>query len=315
MRIRMSPIWLCAAAVVVFSFSLKAQDLGPQFRRIKDGIYVQSAKTGTGSIPGGYNANVGIIVTQEGVILIDTGHDFRDAATVASAVKKLTPLPIRFVINTEIHADHTMNDYAFSPAAVIINSAGAGEAMRVTGDPPLFKRLAQESPEMREAAKGYRMVTPHVEYTGKMTLHVGERTLELLELKHVHSEADTAVWLPQERVLFAASVVTSESGGFINIRPFVTMPDILRSIKMMKALKPEVVIPGHGLGGGPNFFDVSERYYELLLDRVGRMVREGKSLDEIKRDLRMPEIDSWPGKDERLPGQIEAAYRAAKGTN
>ena len=84
---------------------------------------------------------------------------------------------------------------------------------------------------------------------------------------------------------------------------------------MMKALKAEVVIPGHGIGGGTNFFDVSERYYELLLDRVGRMVREGKSLEEIKRDLRMPEIDSWPGKEERLPVQIEAAYRAAKGTN
>ena len=58
------------------------------------------------------------------------------------------------------------------------------------------------------------------------------------------SEADTAVWLPKERVLFSASGIVVDQ---INIfRPFVTIPDILAAAKMMKALNPEHVIPGHG---------------------------------------------------------------------
>ena len=77
-----------------------------------------------------------------------------------------------------------------------------------------------------------------------MTINLGGRTLELMYLKGVHSEADTAVWLPNERVLFSASAFVVDQ---INIlRPFVTIPDILAAGKMMKALNPEHVVPGHG---------------------------------------------------------------------
>ena len=58
---------------------------------------------------------------------------------------------------------------------------------------------------MREALDGFRLVAPHVEYRQRMQLTLGGRTLELLHLRNVHSEADTAVWLPNERVLFSAA--------------------------------------------------------------------------------------------------------------
>jgi cyclase len=163
---------------------------------------------------------------------------------------------------------------------------------------------------MRDAVQGYRLVTPHIEYHDKATLRVGERTFELLHLKNVHSEADTAVWLPAERVLFSASVAIPNSIN--NIRPFVAIPDMLAAIKMLKSLNPEIVVPGHGSFGTTKIFDDSQRYYELLLERVGIMVREGKSLDQIKRELRMPEYGDW-SYQERMPSNIEAAYRAVNG--
>jgi len=66
---------------------------------------------------------------------------------------------------------------------------------------------------------------PQIEYHEKMTVRLGERTFELLHLKNVHSEAETAVWLPTERVLFATSVAIPNSIN--NIRPFVAIPDML----------------------------------------------------------------------------------------
>jgi glyoxylase-like metal-dependent hydrolase (beta-lactamase superfamily II) len=130
-------------------------------------------------------------------------------------------------------------------------------------------------------------------------------------LKGVHSEADTAVWLAKERVLFSASAVVVNQYNIL--RPFVTIPDILAAAKMMKGLNPEVVIPGHGIPGTVKIFEDSEQYYALLLDRVGKMVREGKSLDQIKNELKMPEYDGWASK-ERIPSNIEAAYKAVKGS-
>jgi cyclase len=252
------------------------------------------------------SSNCGIILTREGVVLIDTGQNPTDSRAVMEAVKKLTPLPIRLVINTEVHGDHTRGLFVFSPPALVINHAGASEAMRKAENPNQLNILSAQSAEMREAAQGYRLVTPHIEYHQKMTLRVGERTFELLHLKNAHSEADTAVWLPNERVLFAASVAIPNSIN--NIRPFVTIPDMLAAIKTMRALNPEVVVPGHGSFGTTKIFDESERYYGLLVERVGAMVREGKTLDQITKDLRMPEYASWSYQD-RMPSNIDAAYR------
>ncbi len=82
---------------------------------------------------------------------------------------------------------------------------------------------------------------------------------------------------------------------------------------MMKALNPEVVIPGHGDPGTVKILDDMERYYNSLLERVGQMVKQGKSLDEIKKELHVPGTEDWEGKD-RFPNNIDAAYRAVKGS-
>jgi cyclase len=288
-----------AAAGVVWG-----QDLDPQIRKIKDGIYVYVGKN--------FNSNCGIVLTQEGVVLIDSGHNPTDSRAIAAAVKKITPLPVRFLIDTEPHPDHTTGHFVHSPPAVIIAHEGATESMkgRERDTPGRIQKLMGVSPEMRVALEDYRFMPPHIEYQKKMTLNLGERTFELLYLKDVHSEADTAVWLPKERVLFsAAGIVVNQ----INIlRPFVTIPDILAAAKMMKGLNPEHVIPGHGIPGTVKIFEDTEQYYALLLDRVGKLVKEGKSLDQIKKEVRMPEYDHWASK-ERFPTNVDAAYKAVKG--
>src|SRR6267142_1706557 len=119
-----------------------AQDLGPQIRKIKDGIYVYVGKN--------FNSNCGIVLTRDGVVLIDSGHSPTDSRAILEAVKKLTPLPVRFLIDTEPHPDHTTGHFVFSPPAVIIAAEGAGESMRgrERQDPQRIEKLAAVSPEM-----------------------------------------------------------------------------------------------------------------------------------------------------------------------
>ncbi|TMH41494.1 MAG: MBL fold metallo-hydrolase [Betaproteobacteria bacterium] len=257
-----------------------AQDLGPQIRKLEDGIYVYVGKN--------LNSNCGIVLTREGVVLVDSGHNPTDSRAILAAVRKLTPLPVLFLIDTEPHPDHTTGHFVFSPPATIIAAGGAGESMRgrERGEPERIQKLAATSPEMRAALEGYRFVAPNIEYNQKMTLNVGERTFELMVLRGVHSESAAAVWLPNERVLFSAAT--------------------------MKSLNPLHVVPGHGTPGTVKIFEDSEKYYALLLERVGRLAKEGKSLDQIKKEVRMPEYESW-ATQERFPTNVEAAYRAVKG--
>src|ERR1700716_3767544 len=166
-----------AIAVFVSFFAVGfalAQDLGPQIRKLEDGIYVYVGKN--------FNSNCGIVLTREGVVLIDSGHNPTDSRAILEAVKRLTPLPVRFLIDTEPHPDHTTGHFVFSPPAAIIAAESAGNSMRSRegGEPERIQKLAATSPEMRAALD--------IEYHQKMTLKVGERTFELMYLKGAHSE-------------------------------------------------------------------------------------------------------------------------------
>ena len=299
-RTKTAVLIACLPCLALFASPLWAQDLGPNFRKIKDGIYVQSSRE--------VNSTSSIVLTEEGVVIIDTGQTLIDSREVMQAVKKLTNLPVRIVINTEVHPDHTTGNFVFSPPALVVNHVGASDAMRKAFDPERASTLAKQSPEMREAAQGYRLVTPHIEYQDRTTLRVGERVFQLIHMRNVHSEADTAVWLPNERVLFAASVALP--GSINNIRPFVQIPDMLAAMRMMRSLNPDIVVPGHGSFGTTKIFDDNERYYTLLVERVGALVRAGRTLEQVKQELRMPEYADW-SYPERMPSNVEAAYRAA----
>jgi len=309
MNIRLSLTALLFAFLVVPS--LVAQDLGPHFRKIKEGIYIQTSRPVSESTERQATSNGGIIVTSEGIVLVDSGQTAIDSREIAEAAKKLSPLPVRFIINTETHQDHSYGHWLFSPPAVVINTEGAGNEMRESFNPNRAAEQSRQSPQMAEALKDFRLVPPQLEFGDKLTLHVGERTLELLNLGTTHSLANAAVWLPNERVLFAASVAVENQ---INtIRPHTNIPDMLAMMKMMKALNPEVVIPGHGAPTTTKMFDFYSGYLETLVDRVGKLMRDGKSLDQIKQELRMPEYENFIGYKERIANNIEAAHRAIQG--
>ena len=278
-----------------------AQDLGPRFKKLKEGIFVYAQNPA--------DSNATIILTSEGVVLIDSGHRPPDSVALIGALKKLTSQPVRYLVNTEPHTDHTTGHWLFSPPAIVVAHAGATESMKEGLNPERVRKIVAEYPDLQEM-KNFRPITPHIEFRDKMTLHVGDRTFELSFLKSVDSEADTAIWMPKERIVFAVASVGVKR--FSNLRPFVKITDTLEAIKMMRALNPEIVVPGHGAPGPAKILDDMEKYYTLLIERVGAMVKQGKSLEEIKKDLRMPEADDWQGKD-RFPNNIEAAYRAVAG--
>jgi cyclase len=301
---RITPALMAIAAALALAGSAFAQDLGPRVLKLADGVYVHTGK--------GFDSNSGIILTQEGVVIIDTGQNPIESRDIMETVKKLTSMPVRLVIDTEPHADHTTGHFVFSPPAIVVAAAGGGESMRNAerGNPDRIQRLAATSPEMKAALEGYRFIPPHIEYHDRMTINLGGRAFELMYLKGVHSESDNAIWMPNERIVFSASAFVVNQ---INIlRPFVTIPDILAAGKMMKALNPEHVVPGHGTPGTVKIFEDGEKYYALLLDRVGKLMKDGKSLDDIKKELKMPEYASF-GSQERMPTNVEAAWKMLGG--
>ena len=291
---------VCLSASAAF-----AQQPGLHFTKIKDGIYVETAK----STPPA-TSNVGIILTTEGVVLVDSGQTAMDSREVADAVRILSPLPVRFIINTETHPDHSYGHFLF-PQATVINVQGAGKEMQESFSPKRLADAENSSPAMKAALVGFKLIPPHIEYKDKLTLRVGERTFELLDLGTTHSLANSAVWMPGEKVLFGAAVAVE--GQINTIRPHTTIPDMLKVMDMMKNLNAEVVIPGHGAPTTNKIFDFYSGFLRTLVDRVSKLMAEGKSLEQIKQEIKMPEYENLEAAKERIPNTVEAAYRAIQG--
>jgi glyoxylase-like metal-dependent hydrolase (beta-lactamase superfamily II) len=100
----------------------QAQDLGPHFKKVKDGIYVYAGQLN--------QANVTIIQTQEGIVLIDTGQTPKESHIVMAALKKLASQPVRYILHTEPHPDHTSGNFVFSPPAIVIAHEGATASIK-----------------------------------------------------------------------------------------------------------------------------------------------------------------------------------------
>src|ERR1700682_2737936 len=112
---------LALAAAIVVTGTAFAQDLGPRVKKLADGVYVHTGN--------GFDSNSGIILTDEGVVVIDTGQNPIESRDIAATVKKLTAMPVRRVMHPEPHADHTTGHFVF-PQAIIVAAAGGGESMR-----------------------------------------------------------------------------------------------------------------------------------------------------------------------------------------
>src|SRR5258706_218371 len=143
MRITRIPSALLAlAAALVLTGSALAQDLGPRVKKLADGVYVHTGN--------GYDSNSGIILTDDGVIVIDTGQNPIESRDIMATVRKLTPLPVRIVIDTEPHGDHTTGHFVF-PQAIVIAAAGGGESMRGAdrAAPNRIQTMSAASPELQ----------------------------------------------------------------------------------------------------------------------------------------------------------------------
>jgi glyoxylase-like metal-dependent hydrolase (beta-lactamase superfamily II) len=115
------------AALIFSASALSAQELGPGFHKIKDGIYTFAPDQAT--------TTCSFVVTEVGVLMIDSCNSPLDSRRMAAAIKKVTDKPIMFLIDTETHADHTGNHFIFSPPATVINAEGAAAGMRKEYNP------------------------------------------------------------------------------------------------------------------------------------------------------------------------------------
>jgi glyoxylase-like metal-dependent hydrolase (beta-lactamase superfamily II) len=220
-----------------------AQAVTVEFQRVADGVYAHVGDTGARTAENeGLNANIGLVVTPAGAVLIDSGATFQSARQIAEAVRKITPLPIRWVVNTG-GQDHRWlgNGYFQSQGAEVIGHAGGEADMKNRGNDHLQGLKAV----LGAKADGTVPTLP------TRWLKSPDERLELggvvFEFKHrggAHTPGDTMVWLPQQNVLFSGDVVYVDR--MLGVIPVSSTKQWLATFAVIEQLNPAVLVPGHG---------------------------------------------------------------------
>jgi glyoxylase-like metal-dependent hydrolase (beta-lactamase superfamily II) len=232
---------LLATALGMATFAALALDV--RFQRVAEGVYAHVGDTGPRSLDNeGLNANIGLVVTSAGAVLIDSGATYQSARHIHDAVKAVTPQPVKWVFNTG-GQDHRWlgNGYFAGQGAEIIAHANARPDMNNRGNDHLQGLKATLGPK----ADGTVPTLPTRWLAGNdERLELGGVVFEFKHRGGAHTPGDTMVWLPQRNVLFSGDVVYVDR--MLGVLPVSNTKRWLDTFAVIEQLNPAVLVPGHG---------------------------------------------------------------------
>ncbi|MDE2473963.1 MAG: MBL fold metallo-hydrolase [Alphaproteobacteria bacterium] len=297
-----------------------------RFEKIADGVYYAT---------GGFGSNNVVIVNDADVLIVDTGTTPAAARAFIADIKMLTDKPVRFVVNTHWHFDHTDGNSVFGPDVQIIandyvrtaittfdvlhrepylTSEGSavpaqiedlGEQAAAERDPDRKAQLQQRlyaAQQVLVQLKDIKPTPPNVTYSDKLILHRGGREIDLLFLGRGHTAGDTVVWLPKERIVCSGDLMESRiaymGDGYFD--------EWVATLDKLKNLDFAVDLPGHGVPfSDKNMITEFQSYLKDLVAQVSALKAQGVSPDEAAQRVNLtahakyfPQI-TGPGADLR----------------
>lgn len=214
-----------------------------QLQRIDNDVYALVGPLGNRSAENlGNNATFGMVVTDEGVVLIDPGGTYDGAAVIHDAIKTVTDKPVTAVINTG-GQDHRWlgNGYFKERGARIIASKQAVEDQRERVQDQFFMlgNLVGE-----KAVRRTDPVYADETFDERLTFTMGGVDFELFHVGPAHTPGDALVWLPEKRIVFTGDVVYVER--MLGVIPVSDSRNWIKALERLIELEPQTLVPGHG---------------------------------------------------------------------
>ena len=260
---------------------------------VSEGIYAYVQPDGTWWIN-----NTGFLVGRTGVVSIDACATVDRTRAYQRAIARVTDRPVRTLVNTHHHGDHTFGNHLFE-GATIVGHEGVRQALLDWGPP-------RNTPFWTDVDWGeVELAPPFLTYAEGVTVHVDD--LEC-RVSHVgtpaHTTNDSVVWVPERQLLFSGDLVFN--GG----TPFLLQGSIsggLEAVDALRALGAETIVPGHGPVCGPEVLDVVGSYLRFVQDLAARAHAAGLSPLEAALETDLGEFAGLLD-PERIVGNLHRAY-------
>ena len=269
----------------------------PSVEEVSDGIFAYIQLDGSWGLN-----NSGFLVGSDGVTVVDTCFTERRSRMFLNAIRRQTDLPLRTLVNTHHHGDHTHGNYVFLPAATIVGHELCRQEVIATGHGATGLFPGVEWGEVRIAP-------PFLTFEERLNLYVDDLKVELIFAGPAHTTNDVVAWVPERKVLFAGDVIFN--GG----TPFVMMGSIagsLEALERLRALGPQTIVPGHGPVCGPEVLDEVADYLRFVREAARRGFEEGLTPLATAQRTELGRFGELLDR-ERLVGNLHRAYSELRG--
>ncbi len=293
-------------AIVVLWWSLALAAAAGEFQveEVAPGVYVHFG-THEARTPGnrGDQANIGFIVGERCVAVVDTGGTYALGAALRDAIRAVTPLPVCYVVLTHVHPDHVFGAAAFrADNPQYVGHAELPRALAARGK--FYVGTLQR--DLGEIAAGSEVVMPTVLVSDRHTLDLGNRKLELRAWPVAHTDNDLTVYDERSATLWLSDLL------FIDHTPVVD-GSVLGYLKVLDALArvpARHYVAGHGRSplGWPQVLEPSRRYLQRLVDETREALRRKKTIQEAVESVGYAEAGNWVNFDQFHRRNVTAVY-------
>jgi len=233
--------------------------------------------------------NIGIIRGEHSALVVDCGMGPVNGETVLAAAKRVAGDRDLILTLTHFHPEHGFGAQAFSAGAETFYNAAQANELAAKGKAYL-EMFRDFGPSVASALEGTKLVQPDRTWTGDShTLDLGGRKVELRTWGKAHTQADQVVWLPQERILFTGDLAENR---IFPIFPWFPPDDVdisavrwCEALADMEAMRPAVVVPGHGELGGVEILQEVRRYLEEIARRVAVLHGQGVGTEAMVEQI------------------------------
>ena len=247
--------------------------------------------------------NSGFIVGRDGVIVIDSGANHRHGEAILAAVARVTPKPVKLLINTHPHPQNVLGNSAFAERGIPILATAATIAAMNERCPNCLASLRQSVGD--EAMRATRIQLPDTTLAASPALEIAGRQLRLLQFGHGHTEGDLAVFDEASAALFSGDLIYS---GQIPHLSEANTAGWIAALSQVAALPIRILIPGRGPVGGAGDLAPIRRYLSELRQRVAAAYQEGRSADEAIALAELQEFSGWHGYAARHGRNVQHVY-------